>query len=274
MTTPRKGPGFYPRNMAWQRVVNRITLVQSRAVHHNLDVFQLTDLNTKIEKHVFVVTYGRSGSTLVQKLLNSIDGACIRGENSNALAGVTQAWQMTRGPNSLARRAAQKSTTTPDAPWYGRENFNLQRYGRALADVFTREVLAPPPGTRIAGFKEIRWAYAEPAFSQILNFAHEFFADSHFIFNTREHDQVAQSGWWADKDPADVRKRLLAQDALFDAYLRTFPDRGVRIHYNDYITDHEALRPMFDHISEPFDADTISTIMRQKLMHLKPENLA
>ena len=35
--------------------------------------------------YVFVMTYGRSGSTLVQGLLNAIPGYLIRGENAAAL---------------------------------------------------------------------------------------------------------------------------------------------------------------------------------------------
>ena len=35
--------------------------------------------------HVFVMTYGRSGSTLLMGLLNSIPGYLIRGENRHAM---------------------------------------------------------------------------------------------------------------------------------------------------------------------------------------------
>ena len=35
--------------------------------------------------HVFVMTYGRSGSTLLMGILNSIPGWLLRGENRHAM---------------------------------------------------------------------------------------------------------------------------------------------------------------------------------------------
>ena len=49
------------------------------------------DLNAVSEGFVFVVTYGRSGSTLLQNVLNTIPGYCIRGENANTLAHLAKA---------------------------------------------------------------------------------------------------------------------------------------------------------------------------------------
>ena len=42
---------------------------------------------------VLIVTYGRSGSTLLQGILNSIEGCLIRGENDNFCFALYQAHQ-------------------------------------------------------------------------------------------------------------------------------------------------------------------------------------
>jgi hypothetical protein len=46
--------------------------------------------------YVFIVTYGRSGSTLLQGVLNSIPGYLVRGENRQALRHLRALMQITR----------------------------------------------------------------------------------------------------------------------------------------------------------------------------------
>ena len=230
---------------------------------------QDTDKKVNIDKFVFVVTYGRSGSTLVQSLLNTLPGACIRGENGHALMPLARAWRGVNTAQNLTSMRRARVNSTPENPWFGGENIRPWRFGNHLARVFESEVLAPPPGTRIAGFKEIRWT-AEPAwFATTLDFAQTFFRNAHFVFNTRDHDQVARSGWWAQQDPDQVVARLQEAEALFDAYQSANPDRCVRVHFNDYTADHDALRPLFTFLNEPFDADAVAQVMARKLTHLK-----
>lgn len=43
---------------------------------------------------VLIITYGRSGSTLLQGILNSIPGYLIRGENENLMAHFYNAYKI------------------------------------------------------------------------------------------------------------------------------------------------------------------------------------
>jgi hypothetical protein len=67
----------------------------------------------------FVVTYGRSGSTLLQGLLNSIPRYCIRGENYNAMFYMFRAYQQLEGGSeeigagSRPIRASRGMESTP-----------------------------------------------------------------------------------------------------------------------------------------------------------------
>ncbi|NQX94486.1 MAG: hypothetical protein HRT64_06140, partial [Erythrobacter sp.] len=83
-------------------------------------------------KHLFVVTYGRSGSTVLQKLLNSIEGYCIRGENG----GIVQ--DLAAAARTLERTQAQfgefdKST---GHPWYGLSEIEPGAFATTLAESF------------------------------------------------------------------------------------------------------------------------------------------
>ena len=235
------------------------------------DVTESKPNPVEIEGHVFVVTYGRSGSTLVQNLLNSIPGYCIRGENNNALGPLARSWHNLSGNRVLGNLTRNQVATSAEHPWYGGEQINAGRFGRSLARVFTREILTVPAGTRVTGFKEIRWTDDGASLPQTLNFLRSFFKNSRFIFNTRDHDEVARSGWWATMEPAKVKAKLVAAETAYKQYMARRPENCVHIHYNDYVADHTKLKPMFDLLEEPFDLERVDAVMGRELMHLKTD---
>ncbi len=218
-------------------------------------------------RHVFIVTYGRSGSTLLQNLLNALPGYCVRGENENALVSLFQAWQKIDVQPHFANARATQRQTSPAEPWFGAEATDPDRFGQSLAAAFSTHVLAPPPGTRVSGFKEIRWHQAPKNFPALLAYIVRFFPDSRFIFNTRDPAAVARSGWWQKQAPEDVYSRLAKAEQLFAEAQATWPAISVALHYDTFVADHTALRPLFDLLDEPFDPDLIARVMDQRLTH-------
>src|SRR5690606_25612278 len=84
-----------------------------------------------------VFTYGRSGSTLLMGLLNSIPGYCIRGENNNALHSLF-------GFNlriAEARRSSLKNSERPGHPWFGLNLIDPDALQRAQRDLVVNQVL-------------------------------------------------------------------------------------------------------------------------------------
>jgi len=220
------------------------------------------------EAHLFIVTYGRSGSTLLQNLLNSLDGYCIRGENNAALMHLCQTWAAVAHNEVMRGQRTEGTPTGPDHPWYGAELVDPGAFGRALAHSFTREVLRPPAGTRVAGFKEIRFRMFRPHLEHYAGFVTRFFPGARFIFNTRDHAAVARSGWWAQMDPQAVRDELEGAEEGF-ARMRAVldPDRYIEMHYDDYAGRPEALRGLFDWLGEPFDAGHVARVIDRRLDH-------
>lgn len=228
--------------------------------------------------YVFIVTYGRSGSTLLQNLLNGIPGHCIRGENNNALFPLVQAFQtvLTNGEIKRRREAGQRpggrpppSLGKPEDPWYGAELIDPAAYGRALADIFVREILHVPPSTRRAGFKEIRFHNHPAQFRRYLNFLYRFFPNARFVFNTRDHAAVARSGWWATQDPATVQATLAQAETCFQAYMAEYPDRCLHLHYDDYVADPTRFGALFEFLDEPYDEALVARVLAQRLQHLQ-----
>lgn len=230
---------------------------------------------SRIEKTVFIVTYGRSGSTLLQNLLNALPGHVLRGENANLLAPFVRAWQELRDfyPEQVTRmKTAGSFPSGPHQPWFGYEAISADQLGQELADVFLRQVLRPEPDTRVIGFKEIRWHEDPALFSPLLEFLLRYMPNAHFIFNTRDHERVRLSGWWRNMKRAAVFEQLETAEALYSDWQAAHPDTSLTMHYNDYARDPEAWRPLFDFLGMPFDRTLTETVLSKKLMHMKWQN--
>jgi len=217
--------------------------------------------------YVFIVTYGRSGSTLLQNLLNCIDGYRIRGENENALFHLMQAWHAVRNSEPMRGMRQAGKPSLRDDPWYGAERVDPDRLGLGLADLFVREVLQPEPDDRVSGFKEIRFHTHPKLFRSYLDFIHAVFPDTRFVFNTRNHDAVAKSGWWAQMPPEQVKAQLTSAEALFGDYLAAYPGRGILLHYDDYVDQPAAFEALFDFLGEPFELDQVAGVLEKRLDH-------
>ncbi len=209
-------------------------------------------------QYVFVVTYGRSGSTLVQGLLNSIPGYLIRGENNGT---VELLGQSLRSLNK--RRAILSGGTRTTAPWFGFSDYTPEQgatgYRRFMIDV----LLKPEPDTRVLGFKEIRWWKRD--LIETLESTREIFPGARFVFNTRNIDDVIKSKWWAEQKAEAVRAKLLDREARMDQAHAALGDETVyRIHYDDYTADPELLRGLFSWLGESFDRERIDEVLGTK----------
>lgn len=219
------------------------------------------------DSFVFIITYGRSGSTLLQNTLNAMPGYQIRGENGNALFHLFEAWRVLRTTKPLAGPRASNLTTLPSHPYYGAELVNPAVFGRRMAKTFTQTVLNPDPDVRTSGFKEIRFIERQAQLEPYLDFMFRFFPNTKFLFNTRDHIEVAASSWWQNQPADQVHQKLTQVEARFDRYLQKHPERGIKIHYNDYINDPAHLDPVFDFLGEGLDPQAVKRILGEKLTH-------
>ena len=224
-------------------------------------------LNMCKDGFVFIITYGRSGSTLLQHILNSIPGYCIRGENHNMLPHLAMSWKA--AILAVENQPGPEDWEDSTHPWYGIEKLNPEIYGKTLANVFVRDVLAPPPGTRVCGFKEIRFHATPALFWQSMEFLTQFFPKSRLIFNTRNHQDVSRSGWWKTWEPEKVFEELVMAEDLFTKCQQRYPKRSFALKFEDYRGRPEAFAPLFDFLGESFDLETVARISDKKLTHLK-----
>lgn len=201
---------------------------------------------------VHIVTYGRSGSTLLMGLLNSIDGYLIRGENFNCFD------HLRRFAHDLHRTRERQG---PDATFAWFNAIDEKRILERLSEL-QREVLAVGPGVRVYGFKEIRYIdMPRKELFALLDFLHALAPPTAFIFNTRDWRQVGQSKWWAKVSARTVRRKINRFENRIEAYHQRHPDRCFRIDYNDVKNGTARVRQLFDFLGEGFDTRKYSQVL-------------
>jgi hypothetical protein len=213
------------------------------------------DAQTKLG-YLFIVTYGRSGSTLVQGLLDSIPGYLIRGENRGALYHLYEFHaQLLRAQADFSMRRDLDST---DA-WYGIDGYDQAQAMSQLRRLVLDTVLRPEPDTRVVGFKEIRWWQKD--WRGYLTFLQELFPDARFVINTRDHEAVSKSLWWGKRPKENVLRLLDRYEKRLNRIEDFLGPAAYRIHYDDYVADPGTLNGLFEWLGEPFDRETVDSVM-------------
>lgn len=207
---------------------------------------------------IFILTYGRSGSTLLQGILNSIEGVQIRGENNGALYGVLRSFKALQ----TAKHTFGKDSSDPANPWYGATDIKVDAFGRQMAKAFVDNVLCPSEGVRVSGFKEIRYyppGLDDAAFADCLFFMRHYLRRAALVINTRNMDDVLRSNRIAGHNvsetaiqASDARLRQLASSGAEDVF---------HVHYDDYVSAPEKLEGLFSFLGAPFDVERIRSVL-------------
>jgi len=205
---------------------------------------------------ILIITYGRSGSTLLQGILNSIDGCLVRGENNNICYHLFKAYK------ALLKTKKFQGYYATD-PHFGsnllnenlflhqtRELIKAQLFGDQL---FNREIIS-------YGFKEIRYVRIEDDYNDFLDFLKLIFPNVAFVFNTRKHENVMNSDWWVDDDPNEVIRLLKNFESRFKGYMK---DNGNCFHisYDDVVTKSARLKSLFSFLGAEYNDRMINHIL-------------
>lgn len=212
--------------------------------------------------YLFVVTYGRSGSTLLQGILDAIPGYLIRGENRQALRHLHDFQRVVLKERRAQRRQRRRQGlppegTTPANAFFGMDGVSRDAVVRGVRRLALDTLLRPEPDTRVTGFKEIRWE--DEDLPDYVAWLQEVFPGARFLVNTRSLDDVVQSKWWADRP--DARDHLEAVEARLLALAEQLGDAAYRVHYDDYVRDPSVLEPMFAWLGEPYDEGAVRAVL-------------
>lgn len=222
---------------------------------------------------LLIVTYGRSGSTLLQGMLNTLEGYLIKGENGDLLHGLFSAHQNLAEVRS---RNLKPGIDSPENSWYGLDQLTDIRFFEK-ASMFATQFLFPESDKgqqyRCLGFKEIRYfslmqQSGVQALDEYLDFLMHLFPNSKLIFLSRNHSQVMSSNWWAQsRDPELLRANLEKFDQWADEYCLSHQHKSFRIRYADMIEINSRLGEMFQFLDEELNTQQIEQVLEVAYSH-------
>lgn len=241
-------------------------------INSTLQKLKLEDNIPKLKNSecVFIVAQGRSGSTLLLKLLNSIDGYNICGENHGALSQLNAFYDSILRTEKLVPKVENKNLAYSDLielpsrqdnysgfEWYNvyQLNFIEDKLRELIVGMFN-----PSQQYRVWGFKEIRFGLGTiynhfdinyEKFASELNFIKQLFPHAKFVFLTRKTENLIKSAWWAN-NPEQSKKTLDKQKNLFHEYINNNSNFCYHVCYHDLVNNTHNLHGMYKFVGEKF----------------------
>ena len=111
------------------------------------------------------------------------------------------------------------------------------------------------------GFKEIRYLKHLDELAPYLDFLAAVFPEPAFIFNTRDHEDVCNSGWWKNHDSKSLIKSLATADNLFTQYVDDHANAFL-VKYEDVISAPDQLKALFRFLGAPFDEVQLRSVLK------------
>jgi hypothetical protein len=188
-------------------------------------------------RYVFVVTYGRSGSTLTQGLLNTLPRTLVRGENNLYLLPIYRAY------TSLATfkgKYGGPRAARPESAFYGLSEVDLDGFAASVRELVQRQLLAGVPLSEVdhLGFKEVLWHRIrgrewEPFFA-FLDLA---FGNPRYVLNRRDVSMASTSGFWRKKRPGVAERQIDRVRRLQDHLRESRPGRCFDTRFEAIVSD-------------------------------------
>ena len=229
-----------------------------KANNHRLDEFF-----PNLKRNIFIITYGRSGSTLLQNVLNTIPRCVIKGENHNMMELIWKAVLRSR----QAKHVWGKQRLCSNHPWYGSDEIKPMIFANGMIDSFIKNVLCPPQDCQYFGFKEIRYNVYGENLSDFLDFMRSHYKDAFFIFNTRNAEAVSNSAWWKNWNHDDVVTLVEQMNKRFNDYNLRHPEFTAILSYEEFCSDLSVFRQLFEQIQVPYNENAIKEVMSERLQH-------
>lgn len=200
-------------------------------------------------RFVLVVTYGRTGSTLLMGVLNSTKGISVRGENYDLCGGLFQSYK------ALVSTAKHRGASGGTKPFYGANLVDFEQFFLDARTLVANQLFGPVEGGRgVWGFKEIRYLNYGDSLGEYLDFLSRLFPEAAFVFLTRNSADVSNSAFWKTSN----RDIVINKIGLFEEVARRWSARRddcYWIAYEDLVGRAEfSIKGLFEFLHVPYDA--------------------
>ena len=214
---------------------------------------------------VFVVTYGRSGSTLAQGMLNTLPRTLVRGENNLYLLPMFRAYASLE---SFKDKFGGPGAAKASSAFYGLREVDLDAFAVSVRQLVQQQLLgdvAPSDIDRL-GFKEVLWHRIKPEeWSDFFGFMDLAFDEPRYVLNRRDVAMTSTSGFWQKKEPGVAEQQINRVRRLQDFLRESRADRCVDTQFEAMTSDDEAiaaeqLRRLAEFVTGSCDDDLLAAL--------------
>lgn len=215
----------------------------------------MSDKQEKLPVHVFIVTSGRTGSTLLMGLLNAHEHVHVRGENFGFFYYQYKALEALK--LSVSHVGDDKSAASP---FHGADLVDVAAMEQRIIDLCRRFATEnTPPGKTVLGFKEIR--YDMPDLEDYLDFLGRVFPAHHHVFLLRDEDDIRQSGFWKTMSASAALARIGAMQRRFRDFAGKHARHSTIIDYQDLVAPGETLKQLFRTLGISYDDKRVQQVL-------------
>ncbi|MBN2700260.1 MAG: sulfotransferase [Methylothermaceae bacterium] len=218
---------------------------------------------------ILIITYGRTGSTLLMGLLNAIPGVLIRGENMNICVGLYQAWQSLLAVDKHLSKTGQLDNSRHSThPFFGGAELDKRKFIRDARNLIEKQLVPhSKKDVHCWGFKEVRYLPhslgGAAHLSSYLEFLNILMPAPAFLILTRDHAAVLDSGFWKNRtDKEAIRKQMSDFETETLAWMK-HRQNAFLIDYQDVIANNERLKMLYDFIGVSYCAQTVRRILEK-----------
>ncbi len=211
---------------------------------------------------ILIITCGRSGSTLLQGILNSHEEVLVRGENYNFC------FHLFQGYAALKKTKKEIPQLLPKEPFFGNSNIDEDFYIARSAETVKRILLSDQiknDKIKAFGFKEIRYEGVLDYLPEYLEFLKLIFPNPVFVFNTRNKEAVVKSRlsvrWIKEKDFQRSMDSLTRVESIFAEYIKNNPTNSFHITYEEVITKSDKLQKLHSFIGLPYFKSEMDNVL-------------
>lgn len=211
---------------------------------------------------ILIITYGRSGSTLLQGILNSHEEVLVRGENYNFC------YHLFQGYNALKKAKNEAPQLTPKEPFFGNSQIDEDFYIGKARETVNQLLLADQsenPNIKAYGFKEVRYGEVAESLLDYLEFLKHIFPNPVFVFNTRNKEAVIKSRlnvrWITENDIQKTMDRISRTESIFSEYAKHHPDHSFQITYEQVVARHQNLQDLHDFLGLDYSESGIDGVL-------------
>lgn len=214
-------------------------------------------------KRIIILGQGRSGSTLIQRILHcSINDSFICGENNNFWFHIYSSYLAYKRILCHDKTQSYNKSDNYKPCWFHPYEINnlLSRYRDLFNEMYYHKK------NRLIGFKEIRFPLEYDELCEYVNFFKLLFPDIIFILTVRETEDIVKSGWWSEYYQRDRDKTFKSLEDMKNLLIRmsSFDNNIFLLRYED-MTNLKKIEELFGLIGENFNIDAVKKVINNKI---------